>query len=181
MHFFLLFCWFGVGVLAYGFIEYAHHRWGGHTRWLVALRASHLAHHRDPQEGGVTFREKIAERAPLVGKVLAGFAVVCLVLFSVPVAGAILAGMLGGYLHSEWFHHRMHHRWPGNAVGRFLWRHHYVHHFVDGTVNYGFTSPIWDLLLGTYRHVNEVQVPTRLVPPMTEAVDGIEPRSRVKA
>jgi sterol desaturase/sphingolipid hydroxylase (fatty acid hydroxylase superfamily) len=166
-----------LGLFLYSFVEYAHHRWGGHTAWLPSLRHSHQEHHRDPQEGGVTFGTKLRERLGLVVKALTVFAVVLFAALPWPHASIVLTGLLAGYGYSEWFHHQMHHHWPTTAVGRFLWRHHYVHHFIDGRVNYGFTSPFWDLALGTLRVMPTVQVPGRRVPPQPYP-PGISIRTR---
>jgi len=166
------------GLLLYTFVEYAHHRWGGHTTWLRSLRRSHGAHHRDPQEGGVRFTTKLVERAPLVAKLMLLFGAAFALVLPLAHAGVVLAGLLGGYLYSEWFHHRMHHVWPRTAVGRFLWRHHYIHHFVDGHVNYGFTSPLWDIVLFTWRREPSVAVPAHRVPDPDRSVVGIEVRAR---
>lgn len=166
-----------LGLFGYSFIEYAHHRWGGHTRWSPRLRRSHQAHHQDPREGGVRLVEKYRQRAPLV--LLVGVLLGMPIALLLPSALALstFVGLLTGYAYSEWFHHRMHHARPRSAVARWLWRYHYVHHFVDPTVNHGFTSPLWDLILRTYRPMDHVAIPRKLAPPWTEDVPGFSIRS----
>jgi sterol desaturase/sphingolipid hydroxylase (fatty acid hydroxylase superfamily) len=170
----------GAGLFAFTFLEYAHHRWGGHTRALGRrLLASHREHHRDPIEGGVSYPTKLRQRAPLVGGLSLVFALALAPALGLGGAGFVVAGLLAGYLYSEWFHHRMHHAAPRGPVGRYLWRHHYVHHFVDATKNYGFTSPLWDLLLFTYRSEAELTLPARLLcASWPEGVPGFHVRGR---
>jgi 4-hydroxysphinganine ceramide fatty acyl 2-hydroxylase len=42
-------------------------------------------------------------------------------------------------------------------------RHHFHHHFGHPTANHGVTSPIWDMVFGTYERVDgPLRVPRRL-------------------
>jgi dihydroceramide fatty acyl 2-hydroxylase len=140
------------GVLGMSFIEYAHHRWGGHATWMGRrVLESHGAHHRDPREGGVTYAQKLRQRLPLVVGVTSVLVAALWPAAGGAHAGRIALGLLGGYAYTEWYHHRMHHRAARGRFGRWMRRHHYVHHFVDARVNFGFTTPLWDWLLGTAR------------------------------
>lgn len=153
------------GAVTLSLIEYLHHRVGGHTvRLGERLREAHQAHHRDPQEGGVALRTKYRQRLPLVAGVGSMIAGASWLVFDGPIAAAVLTGSVLGYLYSEGYHHHMHHRAPHTRVGAWLRRHHYVHHFVDTKVNYGFTSPVWDLVFGTYKAAETVTLPPDRVP-----------------
>lgn len=154
------------GVLAMSLIEYVHHRHAGHhASFGDRMRESHRAHHRDPKEGGVRLLTKYRQRLPLVGGVGgASFALGALVA-SVAASAAFTTGMVLGYLWSEGYHHRMHHRPPTTRIGAWLRRYHYVHHFSDIQHNYGFTSPLWDLVFGTYTApVAGMRLPTKHLP-----------------
>jgi sterol desaturase/sphingolipid hydroxylase (fatty acid hydroxylase superfamily) len=66
------------------------------------------------------------------------------------------------YLAYEWVHRRAHtHRGVG-AYGRFLRRHHFHHHFGNPRVNHGVTSPVWDVVLGTFETPERIRVPEKL-------------------
>jgi dihydroceramide fatty acyl 2-hydroxylase len=171
---------FALGVIAFTFIEYVHHRHGGHFGWFgKRLLGSHRAHHRDPQEGGVTYSTKLRQRMPLVMGVTVVLVTPVFVLASLGTAVAATSGLLSGYLYSEWFHHRMHHRVPRNAFDRFMWRFHYVHHFLDADSNFGFSCPIWDFVFRTARIEKDVPVPRRFAPrAWPEVVRGFHLRGR---
>lgn len=167
--------WFVLGLAFLSWAEYVHHWRGGHTGMFgKAMKRSHLGHHADPLEGGVTYAQKVKQRMGLVIPVVA---VMTLVL--VPAVGALVAApfMLGvalGYFYSEWFHHAIHHRAPKNRFEVFMWRYHYVHHFVDSRLNIGFTTPIWDFVFRTARVAREVDVPTERVSLLAvSTVDGL--------
>jgi sterol desaturase/sphingolipid hydroxylase (fatty acid hydroxylase superfamily) len=153
------------GAVSLSLIEYLHHRVGGHTVHLgERLKEAHQAHHRDPQEGGVALRTKYRQRLPLVTVVGAVVAATSWLVFNGPIAMAVLAGSMLGYLYSEGYHHHMHHRAPRTLIGAWLRRYHYVHHFVNPKVNYGFTSPVWDVVFGTYKAADIVTLPSDRVP-----------------
>ncbi len=144
------FAMFGSGVFTFTFVEYVHHLHAGHLAWFGrALVSSHRRHHADPREGGVTYLTKLLQRAPLVVGVLAMIGVPLTLATSATTSMPFLGGMLIAYLWSERFHHAIHHRAPRNRFERFMWRYHQVHHFADASKNIGFTSPLWDLILGT--------------------------------
>jgi Fatty acid hydroxylase superfamily len=61
----------------------------------------------------------------------------------------VFVGFLGGYLVYDTVHYAVHHRRMRTAIGRYTkWRH-YRHHFTDPDRDYGVTSPLWDLVMGT--------------------------------
>ena len=65
-------------------------------------------------------------------------------------AGAIaFAGFATGYLCYDTIHYFTHHGAPRTALGKVQRRRHFRHHYVDSSKNYGVSSPLWDLLLGT--------------------------------
>ncbi len=78
-------------------------------------------------------------------------------------------GWVGGYGFYDWLHFRAHRREirrPQSLAGtyeRFVRRHHFHHHFGHPNANHGVTTPIWDLVFGTYERVDgPVKVPRRL-------------------
>jgi dihydroceramide fatty acyl 2-hydroxylase len=67
----------------------------------------------------------------------------------------VFAGFLVGYLAYDTIHYAVHHRRMRTAIGRYAkWRH-YRHHFIDADRDYGVTSPLWDLIMGTLSQRSE--------------------------
>lgn len=152
-----------LGFFGFSLVEYVHHRVGGHVIRRGRLYTSHQAHHRDPREGGVSLATKLRQRAGTVAIGALALGAPLVAAFGVDGVAATF-GLWLGYLVSEAVHHAMHHRGPKNGIEAWLWRHHYAHHWIDPTCNHGFTSPIWDLVFGTYRAVREVSVPADQLP-----------------
>lgn len=88
-----------------------------------------------------------------------------------PVGAALGAGWVAAYGVYDWLHWRAHRRPIANAYERWLRRHHFHHHFGHPMANHGVTSPVWDIVFGTYERVDgAVRVPRRLA--MVWLVDG---------
>jgi sterol desaturase/sphingolipid hydroxylase (fatty acid hydroxylase superfamily) len=75
---------------------------------------------------------------------------------------AYVAGLIGFYGIYEWLHRREHTHAGIGPYGRFVRRHHFHHHFVDGRTNHGVTTPVWDLVFGTYETPTIIKVPPKL-------------------
>jgi dihydroceramide fatty acyl 2-hydroxylase len=67
----------------------------------------------------------------------------------VPVAPALGAGFLAGYLAYDMTHYHVHHHRPRTRMGRRLRESHMRHHFQDDTRGFGVSAPYWDHLFGT--------------------------------
>ncbi len=150
-----------LGVLTWSLLEYCIHRWMGHDRRFrrTPFAREHTRHHAE----GDYF-------APTRSKLIAAGSLA--IVLGVPVAllgGAIglawLGGVLGFYGAYELLHRREHTHAGIGAYGRWARRHHFHHHFVDGRTNHGVTSPLWDLVFGTYRRPSTIPVPARLCMP----------------
>ena len=147
------------GAMTWTLLEYCIHRWLGHDRRFFKnpFGVEHIAHH----SRGSYF-------APWWKKVGAGAAATGLFIGpAVGVAGvqpgaAYVAGLVGMYGAYELLHRLAHVHEGFTAYGRWARRHHFFHHFHDPAVNHGVTSPLWDLLFGTYVRVGVVEVPERL-------------------
>jgi sterol desaturase/sphingolipid hydroxylase (fatty acid hydroxylase superfamily) len=134
---------FGAGLLAWTLIEYLMHRLAFHGF------APHTEHHANP-----TDRKYIL--APLwLSTSGAGvlFGISWLATGSCRAAVTIVCGILAGYLAYELIHLRIHSGKPGGRLLRGLRKHHYYHHFASDRVNYGVTSPLWDIVFRTVPHL----------------------------
>lgn len=149
----------GLGALTWSFLEYCIHRWAGHDRRLRGnlFEQEHTRHH----SRGDYF-------APSWKKGLAALAAVAIVIGPAAlvagwVAGSAYAiGLAAFYLSYEILHRREHTHEGIGPYGRWARRHHFYHHFVDPKANHGVTSPLWDLVFGTYRAPGVIDVPEKL-------------------
>jgi sterol desaturase/sphingolipid hydroxylase (fatty acid hydroxylase superfamily) len=146
------------GAFTWTFLEYVIHRWLGHDGRFRGnpFGVEHVRHHA---QGGYF--------APNIKKVAAA-AVVALALgppawlLGGAVAVAWVAGLVLTFGAYEVFHRREHTHAGWGRYGRWARAHHFHHHFVDTRVNHGVTSPLWDLVFGTYRRVGIIPVPRKL-------------------
>lgn len=148
-----------IGVLTFTFVEYVLHRWGGHASsrgvWGHSVR-KHLEHHTTPTYFPRT-HQKLGAVLVLLPCLALGFA------FGWTAGVGMFVGLAGGLGLYEYVHMNMHNRLtpPRTRYGRWVAQLHLHHHFVDATTNHGITSPLWDVLLGTYRKPGVVRVPDK--------------------
>jgi sterol desaturase/sphingolipid hydroxylase (fatty acid hydroxylase superfamily) len=147
-----------LGALTWSFLEYVIHRWLGHDRRFRPnfFASEHVRHHSQGDYFAPTSKKAVAA----VG------AAVVVGVPSVLLAGAaglgFTLGLVGFYVAYEILHRREHtHRGLG-AYGRWARRHHFWHHFENPAANHGVTSPLWDLVFGTYEAPSVIAVPERL-------------------
>jgi sterol desaturase/sphingolipid hydroxylase (fatty acid hydroxylase superfamily) len=162
------------GAITWTFLEYVIHRWGGHDRRFkrTPFGVEHVRHHIEGDYFSPSWKKVVI--ATLVGFVV-------LLLASAVAGRGIGAGYVGGLLACYAGYellHRREHTHPGvGPYGRWARRHHFHHHFSDGRKNHGVTSPLWDLVFGTYETPTTIRVPRKLtmawlVDPATGEVRG---------
>ena len=64
-------------------------------------------------------------------------------------APAVFAGFIAGYLVYDTIHFVVHHASGSSGLVRALKRRHFRHHYADSSHDFGVSSPLWDLILGT--------------------------------
>lgn len=64
-------------------------------------------------------------------------------------ADALFSGFILGYMSYDLTHYSIHHFQPKTRLGKALRAYHFKHHFKDNRRNFGVSSPLWDLLLGS--------------------------------
>jgi sterol desaturase/sphingolipid hydroxylase (fatty acid hydroxylase superfamily) len=150
----------GCGVLSWTLLEYLIHRWMGHDRRFrrSPFGVEHVRHHIEGNYFAPTWKKLIA--AAVASALLCGPAIA---LLSVRLGVAYVAGLIAFYGVYEWLHRREHTHPGVGPYGRWARRHHFHHHFVDARTNHGVTTPLWDLVFGTYRKPTTIKVPPRLV------------------
>ena len=135
--------------IAWGFVEYAFHRWVLHGRPSIARRG-HARHHADDLALiGLPFPVAVTVACTL-------WAILALV-FAAGVACLLVFGFYARYNYYVLVHHLLHHRGKDVAsvtcLAR-LARSHRIHHDRH-VVNYGVSTTIWDRMLGTFQPSNE--------------------------
>jgi sterol desaturase/sphingolipid hydroxylase (fatty acid hydroxylase superfamily) len=151
---------FGAGLLAWTLLEYAIHSWLGHLpKGRILISAEHLKHHRDMLYF-TPLPTKVRGAVPVLG-----------VLFVLAAAACGLAGACGfvaalalGWVAYERLHRSIHVDGPRGPYTRWAVRHHLHHHASRPDVNHGVTTPLWDLVFGTYVPTPQLHVPERLRP-----------------
>jgi sterol desaturase/sphingolipid hydroxylase (fatty acid hydroxylase superfamily) len=134
-----------LGLFAFSFVEYFFHRWMFHTR-IPLFAQGHRMHHEHPLGyDSLPFFLPGAVLLVLTGLVVlilpTGFA---LLMMGSVTLGYIAYGLSHFTIHHVRFKHPLLRRWAGA---------HHVHHYHPDS-NFGVTTPLWDLLLGT-RYVRQ--------------------------
>ena len=148
-----------LGALTWSLMEYCIHRWAGHDRRFRGnpFEKEHTRHHSRGNYFAASWKK--ASAALLLMGIIVGPAIL---LTSVAVGIAYAGGLAGFYLYYEILHRREHTHEGIGPYGRWARRHHFYHHFVDPRMNHGVTSPVWDLVFGTYRVADVIPVPDKL-------------------
>ncbi len=146
---------FILGGFGWTFGEYALHNWYGHkAKGKNEFSREHLAHHKDTAYFAANWKKALAtvKVSPLIFLVM-------YYLYGIFYAGIFISGFLITYLIYELIHRRIHTHAPKNFYSRFIRKHHSYHHFSNPRYNHGVTTPIWDIVFGTYRKSDIVKVP----------------------
>jgi len=149
-----------LGVLTWTFLEYQIHRHMGHDRRFrkSPFGLEHVRHHIEGDYFAPTWKKLIV--AAIASVVLC---VPAIAIFGTAIGASYVAGLITFYGAYEVLHRREHTH-PGiGPYGRWARRHHFHHHFVDARANHGVTSPLWDLVFGTYQKPGTIKVPRRLL------------------
>jgi 4-hydroxysphinganine ceramide fatty acyl 2-hydroxylase len=134
-----------VGLFLFSFIEYFFHRWLFHGP-VQFLSRSHWAHHENPLG---------YDSLPFFLPALMLLLITGICTFFMPVSYAFLltGTILLGYAIYGLSHFTIHHHRFQQTFAREWAANHHIHHYHADT-NFGVTTPLWDILLGT-RYVYE--------------------------
>lgn len=131
-----------VGALTWTFAEYMIHRFIFHG--VEPFKHEHHLHHVDPTEYiGVS-----SWKTPAI---FAGLGFVLPMVFGPSVGVGLFVGLLAGYYVYITVHDRFHHsgvRDLNSVLGSLYWNHAWHHRSIRA--NFGVSSPLWDLVFGTY-------------------------------
>lgn len=151
------------GLLSWGLVEYAIHRWVLHreTRFDDARlpgNHTHLAHHADPSALD-RLNVQLSESLPVC-------AAYCLLAWAATGSWQgmtfLYDGLMFGYFFYEYLDYQAHHGAARGAVVRYYRRYHLLHHHCDAEARFGVTSPLFDLIFGTYRVERRPSLSARL-------------------
>lgn len=149
-------------MLTWSILEYFIHRFMGHKRRFRAtpFGKEHSRHHIEGNYFAPT-NKKVVTTAIITLLVLPA----AIAATNTVIGCSYLAGLLLFYATYEVLHRRLHTHAGIGPYARWARRHHFHHHFVDARVNHGVTSPLWDIVFGTYRRPSTIKVPARLCMP----------------
>jgi sterol desaturase/sphingolipid hydroxylase (fatty acid hydroxylase superfamily) len=142
---------FGAGLFVWTFLEYILHRfifhWPAHDEAGRFRRFMlHWYHHEFPQDPMRLLAPPLMSWTIAV-VVWTAFRLLCGPLAVWPV----FAGCALGYLVYDYTHYYTHHAKPKTALGKWLRRYHLRHHHEHEESRFGVSSPLWDLVFGTYK------------------------------
>ncbi len=149
-----------LGILTWSLLEYLIHRWVAHARgfWhATPFGQEHTRHHAEGDYFAPTSRKALAAIF-----IMALISPLAIVLTNVVPGAVFTASLVITYVAYEFLHRRLHTHMGNTAYGRWARHHHFHHHFVDPRTNHGVTSPLWDIVFGTYRKPKIIRVPARL-------------------
>jgi sterol desaturase/sphingolipid hydroxylase (fatty acid hydroxylase superfamily) len=138
------------GLLAWTLLEYTLHRWVFHLSLGTGafrrniLFMAHGYHHEFPDDPG----RLVAP--PLMSWPIAAVLAALYLTVLGPFAEVAFAGTLVGYIAYDWVHYYTHHARPTSRLGQYIRRYHILHHHRDHDAKYGISSPLWDVIIGTY-------------------------------
>lgn len=129
-----------LGLFLFSFTEYFFHRWMFHTR-IPLFERGHRMHHEQPRG---------YDSLPFFLPALVAVGLTALGVMVLPAGFTFL--MIGsatlGYVTYGLSHFAIHHvRFRQPLLRRWAAAHHIHHHHPDS--NFGVTTPLWDILLGT--------------------------------
>jgi sterol desaturase/sphingolipid hydroxylase (fatty acid hydroxylase superfamily) len=109
----------------------------------------HLVHHQNPNDTSDLF----ASLTTTIPAASAFFFACWMILGTWRTAVWALDGLVLGYVSYELLHYCAHHVQPRGRLMRWLKKYHMLHHHQDSRSRYGVSSPLLDLLFGTFRPV----------------------------
>ena len=156
---------FVVGALIWTLCEYVLHRFIGHSKSrLGSFTQEHRDHHREGD-----YFMPILKKIRISLQVIGALALISSLTITLSSGLAFTAGFATFFIAYEVLHKRAHTHAPINRYGCWLRRHHFSHHFSAPRKNFGVTTPLWDLIFGTYKSFDSVKLPAKKA--MTWLVD----------
>ena len=143
------------GLFLWTFTEYTLHRFVFHYEPRTPLQERiiflfHGIHHAQPQ----CVTRLVMPPAVSIPGGLIYYGLLSLILgtlLGIPQwIGPIISGLISGYLVYDLTHYATHHFPMRQGFLKFLKRYHMQHHYKTPNQRYGVSSPLWDLVFGTF-------------------------------
>ena len=143
-----------VGLLSWSLFEYVMHCFIFHydARSRLGrkfLYHAHISHHENP-----VAKSQISASLILglpIGAVY--WPLAWAVTGSWVAASWLFIGLAAGFFSYKWVHFQCHHRRSRLRLLRYLRHYHLLHHYKTTELRFGVTSPLFDLVFGTFRAV----------------------------
>lgn len=142
----------GLGFFSWSVIEYGLHRFIFHYNARSAfgrkiLYEAHLSHHENPTATNRLFASLFLSTPIAATYWLLAWAATG----SWAAASWLFIGMSAGYFVYEWMHFQCHHGRSRLPILRYLRKYHLLHHYKTPDLRFGVTSPLLDVIFGTFR------------------------------
>jgi len=147
------------GIFSWSLIEYGLHRFLFHYNAQSNLGRKllyqvHMSHHENPTATNRIFASLFLS-VPLA---VVYWLVAWIITGSWAAASFLFIGMSAGYFFYEWLHFQCHHGQSRLGTLRYLRKYHLLHHYKTPEQRFGVTSPLFDLVFGTYRRKERTPV-----------------------
>ena len=144
------------GFLSWGLLEYVLHRFVFHFEATSVfgrnlVYSAHQTHHENPKSTEYLFAN-LQISVPIA---TAYWLVAWAVLGTWRAASCLFIGLIAGYLCYESLHFFAHQGSFRMPLFRYLKKYHLLHHYRTPDLRFGVTSPVFDLLFGTFRPVRD--------------------------
>lgn len=148
-------------LIAWSLAEYTLHRFVFHFEPKGALQEKlhfimHGIHHADPVD---------PTRLVMPPPVALILALLLFPLFRFALGPVWVNPFFGffivGYLAYDYTHYAVHHFTPRTRWGKALKQNHMIHHYVNPELRWGVSSPVWDVVFGTFEEPKPVKKPAR--------------------
>jgi 4-hydroxysphinganine ceramide fatty acyl 2-hydroxylase len=142
---------FFIGLLVWSIFEYVVHRWIYHIqfknkkiKWF--LEAFHLYHHQYLDKHHVLNAGFL-----IIYPLFASFWIIYFLATQNVIATSFFCfGVIAYYFFYEIVHYFIHYKKYQNGYLQFIQKYHLYHHYKKSNKNFGNTSTLWDVVLGTY-------------------------------
>lgn len=146
------------GVVAWSLIEYFLHRFIFHydaptSTGRKLVYAAHLSHHENPKSTDRFFSNLRLSVPIATGLWFLSWST----LGTWQAASYFSIGVIAGYFCYEWLHYQAHHGRSRLPLLRYLKKYHLMHHYRSPKARYGVTTPMFDLLFGTFQPVTRTR------------------------
>ena len=141
-----------IGLFSWSLFEYGMHRFIFHydARSRLGrkfLYHAHVSHHENPV-GKSQISASLIMGLP-IGAVY--WPLAWAVTGSWVAASWMFIGLAAGFFSYKWVHFQCHHRRSRLRLLRYLRHYHLLHHYKTPELRFGVTSPLFDLVFGTFR------------------------------